>query len=231
MDEIIPLSEKPQIRTFIIKNSQKEFAKFGVKNIPKEFLVHLREQRRHTKATHDNSINETPYPKDNHMNIIDEYSVSDDKLGIGHKPQETHSDYQIHFKDASNIAPPFSTGNYDTNEVFYSEDFSGKFSRGNINVEKTGVGSSFPSVVEGNALKQENKYSLILQELYTEYKDPIVKDNFRIEQLEKRQNYSNFQILHFQEKESNNKNAVTNRKTDTLINEDEDRRKHPGNSH
>ena len=48
-DDKIINERKPQIKTVIIKNSKTEFAKFGVKNVPREFLNHLPEQR--TKKT------------------------------------------------------------------------------------------------------------------------------------------------------------------------------------
>ena len=38
------------VRTIVIKNTPEEFARFGVKNVPKEFFTHLKEQQRNSKS-------------------------------------------------------------------------------------------------------------------------------------------------------------------------------------
>ena len=50
-DEKITNSEEPQSKTVFIKNSSEEFTRFGVRNVPKEFLTHLSQQKRPSKAT------------------------------------------------------------------------------------------------------------------------------------------------------------------------------------
>ncbi len=44
------VDEKIPVRTIIIKNTPEEFSRFGVKNVPKEFLTHLKEQQRNSKS-------------------------------------------------------------------------------------------------------------------------------------------------------------------------------------
>merc|ERR1711860_294445 len=43
-------SKKRPVKTVIIKNTAKDFARFGVKNVPKDLLSHLKEQARSAKA-------------------------------------------------------------------------------------------------------------------------------------------------------------------------------------
>ena len=50
-DEKVKKSEKSHTRTVFIKNSPEEFRRFGVKNVPKEFFTHLKQQRRPSKAS------------------------------------------------------------------------------------------------------------------------------------------------------------------------------------
>jgi hypothetical protein len=119
--------------------------------VPEEFLAHLREQRRHAKAIHEENTS-FDYMDDNEITginnkkmYVDADLVMDEKLINVHKPHETISDYQFQFKEENNLTPPFQTV---INEKCYTTDFSDNFIRENINVDKAVIGSSSQIIAE-----------------------------------------------------------------------------------
>ena len=112
----------------VIKNSPEEYARFGVQNVPKEFLTRLSQQKRPSKATNafanvdENDLLEFNSAYDNSINRIssyiaeiDSYSVSDKQtLESYYLPQEKNEKSIVKFKKESNRASPLQFFNVDT---------------------------------------------------------------------------------------------------------------------
>ena len=133
-DDKIINERKPQIKTVIIKNSKTEFAKFGVKNVPREFLNHLPEQRRPTKSVDERQKHKFLYSvhKDISKDVNKAFQIQKKKINaFSARDNDKNADVEntllgnssqslIHFTNENNIAPPlyFSGPHSSQIEVF-----------------------------------------------------------------------------------------------------------------
>jgi hypothetical protein len=122
------VDEKIPVRTIIIKNTPEELSRFGVKNVPKEFLTHLKEQQRNSKSILGGNTGSHAHNHEHEHN----HSHSHEEEERQEKSNDLSNDYD-YFEPDSYV----SNNGVGSSSVFFDP-------RGNINNEYTqdGIGSA-----------------------------------------------------------------------------------------